>query len=140
MDYLEADLSQVKLSADGSCSTRNVLRSEEQRSSKPSAQIPIEKMSGKLLYVASGDDQNFNSGECASQIYKRLKECGREDILESVVYPGAGHLLEPPYTNHCKHAFNRTIGFNLTFGGDAVNHAKAQEDAWHRIIKFFRNM
>ena len=86
-------------------------------------------MSGKPLYLASGDDQNLNSGDCARQIYRQSKECGREDLLECVVYPRAGHLLESAYTNSCKQTFSKAIGFHLAFVGDAIHHAKAQEYA-----------
>jgi len=139
-DPLPSDISRAELSADGFMITKDLFFSEEKKCSSPSAQIPIEKMSCKLLYLASGDDHTFNSSECAMQICKRLKECGQENILENVVYQGAGHLLEPPYTTHCKHAYHKTYNVNLSFGGDAVNHAKAQEDAWNRIINFFANM
>jgi hypothetical protein len=30
--------------------------------------------------------------------------------IEMVKYPGAGHLLEPPYNPHCKGCINPTFG------------------------------
>ena len=137
---LQADYGQAELSSDGFMITRNIYFSEEEKNCQPAAQIPVEKMSGRLLYLASGDDHNINSAECARQLYERFKKCGKEDILETVVYPGAGHLLEPPYSNHCKHSFHQKYKLNLSFGGNPVSHARAQEDSWNRIINLLHNI
>ena len=136
IDSLQADFSQTEFSSDGYLITRNIFLSEKQRSCQPTSKIPIEKIPGRILYLASGDDHNFNGAECAKQMYKHLRSFAREDILEAIIYPGAGHLLEPPYSSHCKHSFHKKYNVNLSFGGDVVDHARAQKDAWTKVINF----
>lgn len=139
-DPLQADFSQSEFSTDGYLITRNIFFSEKEKHCQPTARIPVEKISGQLLYLASGDDHNFDSAECARQLYERLRNCGKEDMLETVVYPGAGHLLEPPYSNHSKHSFHQKYNINLSFGGNVVDHARAQEDSWNRVINLLKDI
>ena len=35
-------------------------------------------------------------------------------LVEVVHYPGAGHLLEPPYTPQCRFCYNPFFGTTLT--------------------------
>lgn len=115
--------------------------------------FPIEKAQGQILFVVGEDDQSINSKEYAEQALEQLKSHGRSNG-RMLVYPGAGHLLEPPYAPLCyasriysvsasrNHPLagtrNYSISQPLLWGGDPVAHAAAQEHAWGEIQKFFR--
>ena len=140
IEYIPFNISDGKISDDGSLITRDRLLSDEELYRYPNARIPIEQANGKILYLASGDDQNFNSERAARRMYKHLRECGKEETMDFVVYPKAGHLLDHPFMPFCKAAYHRICDTSLAFGGIAVNHSKAQEDAWRDILAFFKAM
>jgi hypothetical protein len=48
----------------------------------------------------------------------------RRHLIEVVVYPGTGHLLEPAYTPHCKFCFNKPFGEFLSFSSCAMEPVK----------------
>ncbi|XP_066112727.1 bile acid-CoA:amino acid N-acyltransferase [Saccopteryx bilineata] len=99
--------------------------------------LPIEKAQGQILFIVGENDQALNSRECGTQALERLKSHGRNNG-RMLVYPGAGHLLEPPYAPLCY--ASQTYGHSITllWGGDPTKHAAAQEHAWGEIRKFFR--
>ncbi|XP_070184455.1 acyl-coenzyme A thioesterase 2, mitochondrial-like [Littorina saxatilis] len=96
--------------------------------------IPIWESSTRVLALISDDD-----GQVPPQLGDKLQAMYPEErrhLIEVVHYPGAGHLLEPSYTPHCRFCFNPPSGSDLLWGGRKKEHAKAQEDSWHRIITF----
>ncbi|NXH75417.1 ACOT1 thioesterase, partial [Hydrobates tethys] len=99
-------------------------------------QIPMERSSAKFLFLSGLDDTNWKSDLCCRDAVQRLQRYGRE--VEFCSYPGAGHLLEPPYLPLCQASIHKVFGVFVSWGGQWREHAKAQEDAWHRIQAFFR--
>ncbi|XP_036289064.1 acyl-coenzyme A amino acid N-acyltransferase 2-like [Pipistrellus kuhlii] len=117
--------------------------------------FPIEKARGQILFVIGEDDQSMNSKAYAEQALEQLKSHGRSNG-RMLVYPGAGHILEPPYAplcyasrfysvsasasnNHPLSNFpNYSISQPLLWGGEPAAHAAAQEHSWGEIQKFFR--
>ncbi|XP_036117135.1 bile acid-CoA:amino acid N-acyltransferase isoform X2 [Molossus molossus] len=111
--------------------------------------FPVEKAQGQILFIIGENDQVFNGMEYAKQALERLKSHGRSNG-RMLVYPGAGHLLEPPYAPLCYASQGQPTSRNrsrsvkypvsrpLLWGGDPVAHAAAQEHAWGEIQKFFR--
>ncbi|KAK3596947.1 hypothetical protein CHS0354_002514 [Potamilus streckersoni] len=107
--------------------------------------IPAWQYGSKIL-VLIGEDDLMSSPHWHA---KYLEACPAEfrSNIEMVRYPGAGHLIEPPYT-----PLNRLIpvsfgeierfdAVNSTFllcGGETKLHAKAQEQAWDKILNFLR--
>lgn len=98
--------------------------------------IPVEKSLSKFLLICGQDDKNLRSQMFCQETVSRLQQNGRH--VEFYCYPGAGHLLEPPYMPLCYISFHRTIGSLVVWGGKWKEHAEAQEDAWQRILAFFR--
>ncbi|XP_072030525.1 acyl-coenzyme A amino acid N-acyltransferase 1-like [Amphiura filiformis] len=98
--------------------------------------IPIEK-SQNLLFLVGHADVNWPSLLHAQEAIKRLKSHGHRNH-ELVSYPGAGHLIEPPYSPFCRCSFHRDFGYLLDWGGNMIDHARAQEDAWPRTLQFLR--
>ncbi|XP_018415555.1 PREDICTED: acyl-coenzyme A thioesterase 1-like [Nanorana parkeri] len=97
--------------------------------------IPAERSSASFLLLSGLDDKNWPSALYTKQFVARLKEHNKD--VESCYYPGAGHLLEPPYFPLCKASKHKLLGMPMLWGGQLRAHAKAQEDAWKRILTFF---
>ena len=102
--------------------------------------IPLEKLLCPVLYVYGGDDVHSRSDVMVKNMCDRMRKHGRQLLCNVLGYPGAGHLIEPPYTPHCPKSFVKSRGkhISVAWGGDSVRHAYAQEDSWFRILHFFR--
>ncbi|XP_068110409.1 acyl-coenzyme A thioesterase 1-like [Hyperolius riggenbachi] len=97
--------------------------------------IPVERSFAAFLLLSGLDDKNWPSDLYNKQLAARLTE--HEKDVESYYYPGAGHLLEPPYFPLCKSSYHKLLGMPMLWGGELRAHAKAQEDAWKKIHGFF---
>uniref|UniRef100_A0A8B9BEC8 Acyl-CoA thioesterase 1 n=1 Tax=Anser brachyrhynchus TaxID=132585 RepID=A0A8B9BEC8_9AVES len=97
--------------------------------------IPLERSLAKFLFLSGLDDMNWKSDLYCQDAVQRLRHCGRK--VEFCSYSGAGHLLEPPYLPLCQASIHKVLGLFVQWGGQWREHAKAQEDAWHRIQAFF---
>ncbi|XP_010305110.2 acyl-coenzyme A thioesterase 1-like [Balearica regulorum gibbericeps] len=97
--------------------------------------IPMERSLAKFLFLSGLDDMNWKSDLYCQDAVQRLQRYGRE--VEFCFYSGAGHLLEPPYLPLCQASIHKVLGVFVHWGGQWRDHAKAQEDAWHRIQAFF---
>ncbi|XP_063145976.1 acyl-coenzyme A thioesterase 1-like [Candoia aspera] len=98
--------------------------------------IPVEKSLSKFLFISGQDDRNWKSQMFCQEAVNRLQQSGRH--VEFYCYPGAGHLLEPPYMPLCYASAHKVFGVLIVWGGNWKEHAQAQEDAWQRILAFFR--
>nr|XP_033807155.1 acyl-coenzyme A thioesterase 1-like [Geotrypetes seraphini] len=96
--------------------------------------IPVEKSSAAFLFLSGSDDKNWKSVPYCQEVVTRLQAHGRD--VEFYCYPGAGHLLEPPYFPLCQASFHKLLGMPLLWGGKWKEQAQAQDDAWHRIQTF----
>ncbi|KAG8512223.1 Acyl-coenzyme A amino acid N-acyltransferase 1 [Galemys pyrenaicus] len=99
--------------------------------------LPIEKAQGQILFLASERDECLDSRKAAEKALERLQSHGKSNG-RMVTYPGAGHLLEPPYGPLCYASRNPSMPFPVLWGGDPTQHAAAQEHSWAEILKFFR--
>ncbi|XP_005997371.1 acyl-coenzyme A thioesterase 1 [Latimeria chalumnae] len=99
--------------------------------------IPIERASGSFLFLVGESDKNWKSKTFAAEAVKRLKEHGKQNY-EIFTYPGAGHLLEPPYFPMCYASLHKLVGRAILWGGEEKAHALAQVDAWGHIQAFLR--
>uniref|UniRef100_A0A3P8S6I9 Uncharacterized protein n=1 Tax=Amphiprion percula TaxID=161767 RepID=A0A3P8S6I9_AMPPE len=99
--------------------------------------IPIEQAKGHFLFVASEDDLTWDSKAYMDQMVERLKRHAK-DNFESVSYPGAGHLLQPPYEPHCRSCASYITTKPVMWGGEARAHAAAEVHLWKKIQEFFR--
>ncbi|KAL3883400.1 hypothetical protein ACJMK2_029668 [Sinanodonta woodiana] len=110
--------------------------------------IPTWQHGAKILILTAGDDLmvnqefNFKFMEVCPDTYKRN--------IEHVHFPGAGHFIEPPYTPHCRAVDSKdripSMGLIaekfwdklMMFGGEPVQHAKAQEVGWIKCLDFLK--
>ncbi|KAK1789836.1 hypothetical protein P4O66_015713, partial [Electrophorus voltai] len=73
-------------------------------------------------------------------IKKMMKRAGNSHLLTVLSYPGAGHLIEPPYSPHVR-ASNFILQETkekvvVLWGGQTKPHCLAQEDSWHKTLAF----
>ena len=111
--------------------------------SKYSAITPVENINCPVMLVSGTDDLNVPTDFTVKFIIDRLKENGKEHLCTNLSYPQAGHLIEPPYSPLCDFSFSKSTkeGYGypyLAWGGEAVAHARAQEDCWPKILHFLR--
>ncbi|XP_045907404.1 acyl-coenzyme A thioesterase 1-like isoform X1 [Micropterus dolomieu] len=100
--------------------------------------VPIEQAKGRFLFVASEDDLNWDSKGYMDEMVERLKRHGK-DNFETVYYPRAGHLLEPPYGPFCPSALHGLLSSSVLWGGEPVAHAAAEVHMWKKIQEFLRS-
>ncbi|XP_045592603.2 LOW QUALITY PROTEIN: acyl-coenzyme A thioesterase 1 [Procambarus clarkii] len=98
--------------------------------------------------MVAGDDDAWSCDLAVAATQQRMKKFGRGDKIETVVYPGAGHILEPPYGPLIHHSYHRNPplmsedgsqkmrGIPMLWGGNAKGHCVAQEDLWRRMRAF----
>uniref|UniRef100_A0A3Q3KCR1 Uncharacterized protein n=1 Tax=Monopterus albus TaxID=43700 RepID=A0A3Q3KCR1_MONAL len=81
----------------------------------------------------------------SSQIEETLKAAGKSELFTRLSYPGAGHLIEPPYAPNARLSlwllYLLSLHFNLftLWGGQPTPHAAAQEDAWEKMLDFMES-
>ncbi|XP_065130848.1 acyl-coenzyme A thioesterase 1-like [Paramisgurnus dabryanus] len=103
--------------------------------------VDVGKIKCPLLLVNGDDDENWPSVESAEDMKEIMKKAGNLHLLEVLTYPGAGHLIEPPYTPHFRasnfiiHGGDKIV---MLWGGQTKPHANAQEDAWKKILAFLQ--
>jgi len=102
------------------------------------AMLKVEKSTDcHYLILHGADDQNIDA-RFALRLATRLSEHKR-DFYSCHVYPGTGHLIEPPYMPFCYASWHPPLGISSIWGGQADLHSAAQVDAWQKILRFFKN-
>ncbi|XP_053423364.1 bile acid-CoA:amino acid N-acyltransferase [Nycticebus coucang] len=99
--------------------------------------LPIEKAHGHFLIIVGEEDKNINSKRNAELATDRLRRNGKSNWT-LLSYPGAGHLIEPPYSPLCPASGIITSCSSIHWGGEVIPHAAAQEHSWKEIQKFLR--
>ncbi|XP_053369886.1 bile acid-CoA:amino acid N-acyltransferase-like [Clarias gariepinus] len=93
-----------------------------------------------ILLIVGEDDQNWPASESAEDMKQMMEQAGNSHLLTTLSYPGAGHLIEPPYSPHCRASNYMLIGTRkkvvVLWGGQTVPHSHAQEDSWHKTLAF----
>ncbi|KAF1391480.1 hypothetical protein PFLUV_G00042570 [Perca fluviatilis] len=107
------------------------------------SKVKIEHLTCPLMYIVGEDDLSASSIESANLIEETLKAAGKSQLFTCLSYPGAGHLIEPPYTPNSRASLWSVKPQKLVtlWGGHPAPHAAAQEDAWKKILDFMeRNL
>ena len=99
--------------------------------------IPVDQAKQARFLLLQSCDDGAVPESFVWDIATRILESGNKKC-EVVTYPGAGHLLEPPYTPLCRFVYHKLLGVYLVYGGERRLHAQAQEDHWKRIVRFFK--
>ncbi|KAM7422315.1 hypothetical protein PAMA_010402 [Pampus argenteus] len=102
------------------------------------SKVKIENITCPLMYIVGEDDLSSSSIENANLIEETLKAAGKSQLFTHLSYPGAGHLIEPPYSPNARTSLWSVKPKKLItlWGGHLAPHAAAQEDAWKKILDF----
>ncbi|XP_008850129.1 acyl-coenzyme A amino acid N-acyltransferase 2-like [Nannospalax galili] len=103
----------------------------------PQSMLPVEKAQGWILFIVGENDECLDSRGYAERAMQQLQSHGRSRG-RMLAYPGAGHLIEPPYSPFCLASWNPGVERPFLWGGDPADHAAAQDHSWGEIQKFFR--
>ncbi|XP_042218789.1 acyl-coenzyme A thioesterase 1-like isoform X4 [Homarus americanus] len=130
---LDIDVSRVKL-VDDVLDCYEVLENPEDH---PETIIPIEKADAHFLFLVGLGDKNWKSESFADQAIERLRKanCNNYEIYR---YPGAGHLLEPPYSPFSEASYHKMIRLPMLWGGSPRHHIRSQSQAWVTVLNFLR--
>ncbi|XP_045195331.2 bile acid-CoA:amino acid N-acyltransferase-like isoform X2 [Mercenaria mercenaria] len=114
---------------------------------KNSWPVPAWQHGAKILVIVAEDDKQVHP-KCHTLYYESCPPQFKENI-RIFRYPGAGHMIEPPYSPHYRAVTPgrkrlRTINFipekfhdeDMMTGGWPDTHAHAQEDSWMKILNF----
>jgi dienelactone hydrolase len=94
------------------------------------ATIPIENINGPVLLVAGDDDWLWPSVILSQIAWRRLQTADRDWPDQFLTYPGAGHLILPPFQ-----PLTYPREFNgLPFGGNPRDDAAAGAGSWQAIL------
>ncbi|XP_062373493.1 peroxisomal succinyl-coenzyme A thioesterase-like [Sardina pilchardus] len=109
---------------------------------EPDLKVDVGRINCPLLIVIGQDDQNWATVESTEDIEQMMERAGNRHLLTVLSYPGAGHLIEPPYTPHIRYSnfvtqFKR-MKMLMLWGGQTKPHAHAQEDSWEKILLFLQ--
>ncbi|XP_070708638.1 bile acid-CoA:amino acid N-acyltransferase-like [Pempheris klunzingeri] len=105
---------------------------------RPETKVKLEDLVCPLMYILGEDDLSASSIENANLIEETLSAAGKSQLFTRLSYPGAGHLIEPPYTPNARTSLwsiKPTKRITL-WGGHPAPHAAAQEDSWKKILDF----
>ncbi|XP_014788622.1 acyl-coenzyme A amino acid N-acyltransferase 1 [Octopus bimaculoides] len=94
-----------------------------------------ESSRSKVLFLVSGDDKLLYTSDYYIWL-NNLTPTKKKDV-ELIIYEGAGHLLEPPYTPLFYSCYSIYFGGATIFWGSPQQHAEAQEKSWLKIREFF---
>ncbi|KAK6309224.1 hypothetical protein J4Q44_G00206870, partial [Coregonus suidteri] len=104
--------------------------------------VEMGRITCPLLLVVGQDDQNWAAVESADDMKQMMERAGNSHLLTTLSYPGAGHLIEPPYGPHCRACTfvlqpgqQRVV---MLWGGLTKPYTVAQEDSWEKILGFLR--
>ncbi|XP_051808106.1 peroxisomal succinyl-coenzyme A thioesterase-like [Acanthochromis polyacanthus] len=108
----------------------------------PSFKVDMGRFQCPLMLVVGEDDQSWAAYDSAMDMKEMMERAGNSHLLTILSYPKTGHLIEPPYTPHFRASIFRKVGtrekFMALWGGQTVEHSRAQEDAWKKILVFLR--
>ncbi|XP_020857906.1 bile acid-CoA:amino acid N-acyltransferase [Phascolarctos cinereus] len=133
---LNVFLERARINDLGLLEIRSVLGNPREEANKH-ALLPVERVQGHILFIVGEKDCNINSKAYAEQAMEQLRRHGKSNGT-LLSYPGAGHLIEPPYSPLCLASRNPSILRPVLWGGETIPHAEAQEHSWKEILKFLR--
>ncbi|XP_053718293.1 peroxisomal succinyl-coenzyme A thioesterase-like [Synchiropus splendidus] len=107
-----------------------------------SRKLDMSKINCPLMLVSGTDDQNVASVEAAEDMAQMIHAAGKDHLLTKLVYPGAGHVIQPPFAPHCRFSWIMDVKkgqkYTLLWGGQTKPHSDAQEDSWKKILAFLQ--
>uniref|UniRef100_UPI0037E96576 bile acid-CoA:amino acid N-acyltransferase-like n=1 Tax=Semicossyphus pulcher TaxID=241346 RepID=UPI0037E96576 len=107
----------------------------------PELIVKLEDIACPLMYVEGEDDLSSSSTVNADLIEKTLIAAGKSHLFTRLSYPGAGHLIEPPYAPNARMSLwaLKPKKLFVVWGGHHAPHAAAQEDSWKKMLHFMES-
>ncbi|XP_077415600.1 acyl-coenzyme A thioesterase 2, mitochondrial-like [Vanacampus margaritifer] len=133
---LTSDLTKIIATSEGASIIKFIFGDPDGEDNRTSL-VPVEQADAHFLFLASENDLNFDSRAYMESIAARLRRAGKDNV-ETVCYPRAGHLLEPPYSPHCRSGLHGLLREFVLWGGEPQAHACAEVLAWTKVVEFFR--
>ncbi|XP_043981596.1 peroxisomal succinyl-coenzyme A thioesterase-like isoform X2 [Gambusia affinis] len=107
-----------------------------------SLKVDVGKLQCPLMLIVGEDDQNWCAYESAMDMKGMMERAGNNHLLTLLSYPNAGHLIEPPYMPHARVSLFRYMQSHqkmmALWGGQTLEHSRAQEDAWRKLLVFLK--
>jgi dienelactone hydrolase len=105
---------------------------------RQAATIPIEEAEAEFLFLSGTEDYQWPAVQFGTAAMARLDAVGYEYRYEHDVYHEAGHVIGAPYRPT---TWRPGTGGGIASGGNPAAHAKAQAEAWPRVLDAFdRNL
>ncbi len=99
------------------------------------AEIPVERVDGRVLLTSGEDDQVWRSTLLSEYAVRRAARCGAADRVEHVAYPDAGHACSaPPGYAVPSSSVHPVDGVTSPLGGTRAGNNAARLDSWHRLL------
>jgi dienelactone hydrolase len=99
------------------------------------AEIPVERVDGRVLLLSAADDQLWPSARLSAYAERRAARVGATDRVEHVAYPEAGHGCSAPPGYAVPLAFVHPVDSSfLTLGGTRAGNNAARVDGWRRVL------
>eukprot|EP00698_Gefionella_okellyi_P007057 TRINITY_DN1719_c0_g1_i4.p2 TRINITY_DN1719_c0_g1~~TRINITY_DN1719_c0_g1_i4.p2 ORF type:complete len:437 (-),score=60.52 TRINITY_DN1719_c0_g1_i4:2011-3321(-) len=102
------------------------------------ASFPIEKGNAALLLISGEADRAWPVPQAHEILMDRLRRAHYSKTFRHLMFPGAGHLLEIPYTPSCLMAYHGTFRTLIDWGGEVHAHQFAREQMWYEMVSFLR--
>ncbi|XP_029910127.1 acyl-coenzyme A thioesterase 2, mitochondrial-like [Myripristis murdjan] len=139
LDEIEEKLKKSHYNDENQLIWRNALLPMPTDTSK---KVDVGRLQCPLLLVVGEDDQSWPVPESADDMRQMMERAGNSHLLTVLSYPRAGHLIELPYSPHCRASKFLTPLHKervmMLWGGEAAPHSHAQEDAWRKTLDFLR--
>jgi len=104
----------------------------------PETILPVQDLKASVLWLMSEGDRNWKSDYYTDLMLQRIRGTPAEHLVEVVRYPGAGHLVEPPFVPFCEMSYHKVVRQAMLWGGEPLQHCEAQVDSWNRMLSFFK--
>ncbi|XP_039261314.2 acyl-coenzyme A amino acid N-acyltransferase 2-like [Styela clava] len=103
------------------------------------AEIEFHKSKSSFLFFYSEADKAINT-ELMQRVLHHLLSKEKTCECKIITHPGAGHLLEPPYSPHAPLTHAKLINLPQRWGGNSKQHAEAQLSSWKEILKYLNEV
>lgn len=113
------------------------------------AMIPVEEADDDTHFLlVDGEDDPWGMRHSQAPFRERMLQNHKHNF-ETVLYPGTGHIIDPPYGPLIRKSFQRHLPAKETpdtpikkmmlWGGNPQSTCEAQVDLWHRMKTFLMN-
>ena len=91
----------------------------------------------KFLFVVGREDGNLRAEKCLHILKDRLVEHGKGHQMQALVYPKAGHFIDPPHMPQTIFGlFFPSMGVTLKGGGTIQENNGACRHSWKNMLQF----